>query len=841
MDTVERDARLELDALEILCVERALGADVDSVDLSKFISGDPVREAAAQRALSAARAENQLDLPDPNAERAGTLYGPYRLERHLGSGGQGDVWLARDDRLARAAALKILHRGASSAEDALVRFRREAEIAAKLEHPAFCQVYDVGTTSGRAWMALRFVEGRQLGEILKERGPKPPARDEVLRWTSFVRKAAAAAHVAHEANVVHRDFKPSNLMVCRDDEPVILDFGLARRDAHGDSTLTRSADAFGTPKYMAPEQVAGARDVDRRADVYSLAAVLFHAATGAAARKDPTPETLRASAYAPPPSARAANPAVPKGLDVVLSVAMAPDAAHRYFTAQDFADDLGRVLRGEPVLARPPSLARRFASWVRRNTTLSIAVGSVAAVLVGVAAYASAMRAQSEERLDLVSRLGQLRAHRLLVEREPTLWPIEPAVAVRCDDWLAEARRLAASGPSHRAALEALRRLRAAATAGGAPRFADENDAGLEEMLAELCANVDSLTPLIAEVEARAERCRTSAARSIEGAHEEAWRLCAEAVARSPLYGGLKLKPQLGLLPLGPDPRTGLWEFHHIESGAAPKRDAAAGRFEILEETGLVFVLVPGGSYELGTDDDLDWVHPSERPKWTATLDPYFISKYELTQAQWMRLAGGDNPAYYRPGARVGSDDAERLRRDLRHPVESVPKLRALTVLSRFGLTLPTEARWESAARGGARTHWWTGNVPSDLRRTDNVAALESSGDLQSRSSPPDYFDPYRAPAPVGAFQSNGFGLHDVHGNVAEFCLDVFVRPGDPWNTRDKDGLRIPLIESPENETIRGGSMRRHAFGSRLTTRHFLPSGGLSPEAGFRPARDVLR
>src|SRR5580765_1769591 len=248
--------------------------------------------------------------------------GPYRLVEVLGRGGQGVVYRAEDCRLERTVALKVLSTPiASVSQGRRSRFRREAEILSRLDHPGICTVLDADLDGETLYIAMRFVEGETLARAISRarstragatragatrdgatrdgatrdgEGSPASADDEptsasrllaprrgleLAGTLAFFERVARALHAAHEAGVVHRDIKPGNLMVAKDGSPVILDFGLARAEEEDSSLLTRSGEVFGTPAYMSPEQLKSGRDVDRRADVYSLGVVLYECLT----------------------------------------------------------------------------------------------------------------------------------------------------------------------------------------------------------------------------------------------------------------------------------------------------------------------------------------------------------------------------------------------------------------------------------------------------------------------------------------------------------------------------------------------------------------------------------
>jgi serine/threonine protein kinase len=348
-------------------------------------------------------------------------FGAYRLLHEIGRGGQAIVWLAEDTRLRRRVALKVLPALGPGSEKVLARFRREAEVTSKLEHPAICPVYEADLERGVPFIAMRFVEGatvaRRLADVraaggraLVLRGDPASAPD----WNAiatFFAKAARALHTAHEAGVVHRDVKPANVMVTPEGEPVILDFGLARQDEPDSHALSLSGEQSGTPSYMSPEQITGRVRPDRRSDVYSLGCTLFEALTGRPVFEAPTLQgLLHAILHVDATDAHRVDAAVPSDLAVITATATDKERERRYKSALDFALDLERFVALEPIAARPVTATQRLARWARRNPALAGALGAsllLGLLATGAGAYAvgasgradaeAALRKQSDD------------------------------------------------------------------------------------------------------------------------------------------------------------------------------------------------------------------------------------------------------------------------------------------------------------------------------------------------------------------------------------------------------------------------------------------------------------
>ncbi|MCA9002247.1 MAG: protein kinase, partial [Planctomycetes bacterium] len=275
----------------------------------------------------------------------------------------------------------------------LARFQREAAIAARLDHPGVCTLVDAGRDgdTGQAWIAFRFVEGQTLKDGVHFGGEQ-----EVL---AFFAQAARALDFAHKNGVLHRDVKPANLLRGEDGSAVILDFGLAgMRRGDGDlGTLTEPDDIFGTPLYMAPEQLEGSAHMDARSDVYSLGAVMFEMLAGRPPFEAPTREKLfRSILHGETPDVRSFA-TVSKDVAVILATCLSREPDGRYESAAHLADDMERALRHEPILARPLGPVARTARWCRRNPLVATLSAGLFLTLTSGLAYVTHLLGESED------------------------------------------------------------------------------------------------------------------------------------------------------------------------------------------------------------------------------------------------------------------------------------------------------------------------------------------------------------------------------------------------------------------------------------------------------------
>ena len=281
----------------------------------------------------------------------GTVFdGRYRIVRKLGTGGMADVYLAEDQELGRRVAIKILNDRHAADDSFVERFRREAKNAAGLSHPNIVSVYDRGTAEGTYYIAMEYLDGRSLKELIVSRGPAP-----VKTAVEYARQILAAVGFAHRHGIVHRDIKPHNVLVAGDEGRVkVTDFGIARSGA---SQMTEVGSIIGTAQYLSPEQARGS-PVDQTSDLYSVGVVLYELLTGQVPFTGDTPLEIamkHLSEVPKPPSER--RPEVPHDLDLVVLRALAKDQADRYQTAEEMDADLERVLKGMPVGAETAEAA----------------------------------------------------------------------------------------------------------------------------------------------------------------------------------------------------------------------------------------------------------------------------------------------------------------------------------------------------------------------------------------------------------------------------------------------------------------------------------------------------
>lgn len=403
--------------------------------------------------------DETLGLPpndDAPIRTSGQVFGDYELLGEIAHGAMGVVLRARQISLNRLVALKMIRTAHLATPAEVLRFQTEAEAAAAVYHPHIVPIYEIGDCAGQHYFSMQLIEGESLAEALA-RGNWPRGSRAALRQTAtLVAQVARGVQAAHQQGILHRDLKPGNILLDRDGQPHVTDFGLARLTASAQD-LTHSGQILGTPSYMSPEQAAGRnRGLTIATDIYSLGAILYELLIG-------TPPITGDSLLDLLQRVQRVEPAWPSKLDAKIDADLAticmkclqkePEA--RYQTASALAEELDRWLRGEPILARPLSQRERFWRWCRRNPTLAgMALGMLLSLgmAAGLAMVSASHQREAAEQLQRVlqaseeqGRKARSSAALLLKQRGIKLLQEENTEGLV---WLTQALELIATDPA---------------------------------------------------------------------------------------------------------------------------------------------------------------------------------------------------------------------------------------------------------------------------------------------------------------------------------------------------------------------------------------------------------
>lgn len=286
-------------------------------------------------------------------------FSKYEIIEEIARGGMGVIYKARDSKLNRIVALKMILSGRFSSADEMQRFQIESEAAAKLDHPGIVPVFEAGQHDGQAFLAMKYIGNGSLASRIDE------FREE-RKAAKLVSAMADAVHHAHQRGILHRDLKPANVLIDEGNQPLITDLGLAKSTS-SESNLTHTGAVIGTPSYMPPEQASG-KNVTTSADIYSLGAMLYELLTGAPPHKGSSAlETVLQVLNEPITSVREANSAIDRDLALICMNCLHKDPESRYSTAKALADDLDRWLDGGSISVKPASFAKRAGQWIRHN------------------------------------------------------------------------------------------------------------------------------------------------------------------------------------------------------------------------------------------------------------------------------------------------------------------------------------------------------------------------------------------------------------------------------------------------------------------------------------------
>ena len=701
-------------------------------------------------------------------------FGRYRILKLLGRGGMGAVYLAQDSQLGRQCALKVPFFDAAKSPQRAERFVREARSAAVLQHPNICTVFDAGQINGRPFITMAYIAGAPLEHEIDPDAPMP----QVLA-AEIVRKIALALQHAHRAGIVHRDLKPANVMMTADGEPVVMDFGLAKRvdGEPNQAKLTNMGAVLGTPSYMSPEQVKGDLDaIGPATDVYSLGVMLFEMLTGQTPYTGPMSVIIGRILTAPPPPVQEFRADVDGRLNAACLKARAKEPADRFAGMREFAEALGSYLN-VPSASPAPRPARPAPGATKPSS-----------------------RAPDRPSLDGATRTMPPRTALKKAKKRTVAAPAPRAVS-------GPLLMAGAAACLLTAVLSAVLVLWAAGAFGGkkAP-----------------VAQVNPATPL-------------NPAPAVAPAVNPAPPVAPPADTTPPATAPVNPAPPAAttppVVPPKETPAPPVAPPQEVPMPPVAPADKTPPPAEVTNSIGMKLKLIPAGQFVMGSPDSDKDARDNEKARHNVEITrPFYMGVYHVTRGQfaafakdadykteaesaafdftWRKPPGG--PLFLVGGSYAQTDN---------EPVVYVSwndAVRFCEWLSKKeGKTyeLPTEAEWEYACRAGTKTTYFFGDDPKDL---GEYAWFDNNSGNRTH--------------PVGQKKPNPWGLYDMTGNVWQWCAD-----GDEDRPYDKSDVKDPINKgSGANHLGRGGSWSSVAGFCRSANR-----GGYGPS--LRPVSDGFR
>jgi serine/threonine protein kinase/formylglycine-generating enzyme required for sulfatase activity len=845
-------------------------------------------------ALALARAEAiapPMDTSEPNevAESGNAPVlpmelGEYRLVEKLGEGGMGAVYRAEHTRLKRQVAVKLLPKDSLQGSRAIARFSREMEAIGQLNHPNIVQAHDAREIAGNQVLAMEYVAGLDLGEMVNRVGPLA-----VTDACELIRQAACGLQYAHDRGLVHRDIKPSNLILSRDGQLKILDFGLARLRGGepARAEVTAAGQVIGTADYMAPEQVSDSHDVDIRADIYSLGCTFYKLLAGHAPFSGPRYEKpvdkMLGHARDPVPPLREVRTEVSELLAAIVERMLAKEPAGRFGQPREVAEALGPLAKGA-----------NLRSLLQSAEQSAVAIAGQERSRASTDDFLSSGMTGTESDLRSGSKGIPVASSGPLLQESPGIPQSKPSVAATTNSapdlkrhesgrfgrrvWVALATAAAAICLCGAIIVIATQRgtleiktfggdVEVSVTKGG--EEVTVIDTKTQERITlrpgsydVKLANADSGLRLTPE--------KFTLRRGQTVVVEVSCTDTAKAGQEEVTKPGTKGPPPLAIAPF--DAATAK---KHQRAWA----DHLGVQVEMTNSIGMKFVLIPPGEFEMGSSPaelsrvvgkaraeatELPAIESNvqrllaEGPQHAVRITrAFYLAIHEVTIGNFQRFVR--DTGYMTDAERYGRGSGyDAITKDYRfqptycwkstgfpqtdeHPVVNVTWNDAtgfvawLSDKEKKSYGLPSEAEWEYACRAGTTTRYWTGDTGESLAGAANVrdlaheaAGFPLSGGLLSN-------DGYAFTAPAKSYRSNPFGLYDMHGNVFEFCADWY----DPEYYRHSPSDDPSGPQPGAGNVVRGGNYDLAEYG-RCACRGSVATGGCRCYVGFRVVLAVL-
>ena len=819
------------------------------------------------------------------------MFGRYRVESLLGRGAMGEVYRAHDTQLDRPVALKLSHFPRNTVLELRERLLQEARAAANLSHPNICRVYDVGQIDGTRFIAMELIEGRPLADYIRTNRLPPPKTAATL-----IRKLALALQMAHDKGIVHRDLKPTNVIVKADHEPILMDFGLAQRPVPiGGERLTKEGTLIGSPAYMSPEQArADGSTIGPTSDIYSLGVVLYELLTGQLPFTGSVMTILAKVLSEEPPMLHSIRPEIDRDLSDICRKMLAKRPEERFTSMNEVAEALQRWLKSAAKSSR--ELAVKTESTASPAPLRKLTPGQVESLTLSARRcvkhhdYVQATKLlesipysqHSDESRSLLSK-----AQELGDEVELLIADMDQAVSLKQLETLpATLTRLLKLRPGYLPAKELLDRInsygrgerrsfrfsQSGELLPGNPEEALFHGVGRMMVMLLLFGVVvfagtswyvwsyllDPLRTVQVEIDDPTVTVviddQTVALSEGKG----------EVRLRSGNHGWTALKEGLALksakFSVGKDHAGTLVIRLNSESQEVVNLSSIVKEITS-KTTGMKLALIPAGTFLMGSPATEELRSQDEGPQHSVQISKsFYMGIHEVTQRQYEAVMGRNPSAFSRSGRNSGRVKGMET---IQFPVEHVswfdaiefcnklsekdglPAYYSLTDVIREastirlasvspnlggdGYRLPTEAEWEYACRASTSTPFHFGGTSNG--RESNVEGDFPYGTTIKGPS-------LRRTTTVGSYKQNAFGLFDMHGNVWEWCFDVY----DNTVYTGRTGTTVDPIKSGAvmDRALRGGSWMESSKAARSAYRGLEHSSGIAVDhLGFRVVRGV--
>ncbi|MFC1606981.1 SUMF1/EgtB/PvdO family nonheme iron enzyme [Candidatus Latescibacterota bacterium] len=800
------------------------------------------------------QAEKPAGTPPPHKQETKeetllkeSIKGKYELMGKLGAGGMATVYLAREIALDRKVAIKVLPQAYVRDDDFVERFKREATVAANLEHPNIVRIYQISEDENLVFFVMSHITGGSLSDKIQEQGTLPI--DDIVRYGVEVSEALS---YAHKHGIVHRDLKPDNIMLDVNGLAIVTDFGIAR--AAMGAKLTQTGSVIGTPRYMSPEQARGT-DIDGRSDIYAMGVLLYQLATGSLPFQATDAASLmymHVHEVPEPPDVRNAD--VPDWLRDIILKCLAKNPDDRFGDAHDLAEALAQH---QKVKITKTALA----GAEKRKTGLWLGLAAAVIIIAGGLFFwqqtaqkkaieqAELMKqqtpppqpvqqqppAESVSKDDLAFQQAQMTNTKQSYETYIRLFPggayIDEANELITDFEKKEAERIQAAQQQAEQQAEQRNRDREAQTERDrqeaeqrlkAEQESKDNAAYQQALMVNSKQSYETYLTLyseglhvqearqkIADLSAQASETQKQKA-SVEGQRDDQAYELALNTNTPQSYNSYLMS-----YPSGRHSTEAKGKIADFESKSTFNENVRLG----LSQYNIQLLAIAGGNFMMGSANG----GGEEKPVHKITVDGFQMSMTEITQNQYNAIMG-DNPSYNKefdtnPVERVSWFEAIEFCNKLSAKLKLDPCYNTNTGaydMSKNGFRLPTEAEWEFSCRSGSGTDYYTG---------DDQRAMATAGWFAGNSS-----DKSQR---VGRKTANAWGLRDMHGNVWEWCNDWYGK--DYYKSAPEQNPPGP--SSGSDRVIRGGSWIESAKGCRSARRKgFNPKKDYS-DIGFRIVR----